>query len=170
MYRNLSNKPFGIQLLSFVFLCMIGAMLSMAASYIALMGTGLSMKSYQAITNYNTVQWVNATIRLQISSTIIMFGLPSMLFAYMAYPQATKYLGLRTYPKLNHMLLGILALIVSYGLVAYLAQINKLIPMPESFITLETKAADMTKALLNFSSVNQLLHSFFASNIRSIVF
>ncbi len=161
MFRNLSAKPFGVQLLSFVFLCLIGAVLSMAASYLALIGTGLSMKQYQAITDYNTASWVTATVRLQIASSICMFGVPAILFAYMAYPQARKYLGLRRPPKMQHIILGILALLVSYGLVAYLAQINKAIPMPQSFIDLESKASDMTKALLNFKSTTQLLITLF---------
>jgi uncharacterized protein len=157
MFRNLSAKPFGIQLLSFVFIWMLAAIISVVVTYLALIGSGFSLEQYQQVTNYNSMQWVNATIRIQIASTITMFGLPAIAFAYMAFPKAKKYLGLIKFPKFIHIVLAILALIVSFGIVAYLAQINHALPMPTYFVNMESKAASMTKALLDFNSIQQLI-------------
>jgi uncharacterized protein len=161
IFRNLSAKPFGVQLIAFIFLCMIGAFLSMLGSYIALYGTGFSLKAYQAATDYYIPQWVAATIRLQIVSTILMFGLPALAFGFISYPSTTTYLGLKKAPRFSHLVLAVAALILSYGLVAYLAQLNKVIPMPNSFVALESKAEQMTRALLQFRTVPKLLLTLF---------
>lgn len=161
MLRNLSAKPFGIQLLAFTALCMLGAILATATSGLALLGTGVNLKSYQAITNYNTAFWVNTTIRMQIASTFCMFGLPAIAFAYFAHSKSATYLGFSKLPKTKHIYYGLAILIVSYAFVFWLAQVNKLIPMPASFIALEAKATAMTKALLNFKSLERLFLTIF---------
>ncbi len=159
--RNLSSKPYGYQLVVFVLLCVFSALLAIGFSNLVLLFTPYTLSTYQAVTEFNNPQWVNTTIALQIISTIMAFGLPAILFAYFAYPSAPSYLGLLKTPRVYHLLWGLLLLIVSYGLVAYLAQFNKTIPMPETWVALETKAAAMTKALLDFTSVGRLILTLF---------
>jgi uncharacterized protein len=89
--------------------------------------------------------------------TILFFGLPAILFAYFAYKNAWHYIGFRIIKNNKHILLGVLAMIAGLYFVGLLAQWNKMIPMPQSWIDTETDYAVLTKSLLTMSSISDLL-------------
>ena len=89
--------------------------------------------------------------------TILYFGLPAILFAFFAYKNSVQYIGLRPIKNNSHLLLGIFAIITGLYFVGLLAQWNKMIPMPHSWVEMENKAAILTKVLLKMNNVGSLM-------------
>jgi uncharacterized protein len=89
--------------------------------------------------------------------TIFLFGVPALAFAFFANFKAGNYLGFRPVAKPQHIAMAIVAILSGLYFVGLLAQINKAIPMPQSWINTETDYAVLTKSLLTMQGLPDLL-------------
>lgn len=76
-------------------------------------------------------------------------------------PSWPDYLLARQGPSWSNALLGMLLLLVSAPLVLFLFEINKMLPLPESFRLLEEQANEAVKALLQMEHFGELLGNLF---------
>lgn len=76
-------------------------------------------------------------------------------------PDWPDYLSAREWPGWENALLGMLLLLVSVPLVLFSFQVNKMLPLPESFRLLEEQANEAIKALLRMDHFGEFLGNMF---------
>jgi uncharacterized protein len=160
MNRNLSDQRIGVQILALLGFIFVGLLLvSVATVLIVLITT--NRFSLDALASLDFTNPENlALLRIILpAQTILLFGVPSLLFAFFAYKNGATYIGMRPVKNMSHLLIGIVAIVVSLYFVGLLAQWNKMIPMPQSWVTTEKEYADLTKALLTMDSLGQLFYT-----------
>ncbi len=96
------------------------------------------------------------------------FSLAGFLTIWLFYRGITKpvpgwpdYLMSRRWPSWRMLGLGILLLLVAVPLVLYLMEINKMIPLPESFRIMEAQADDAIKSLLVMDHFSEFVGNMF---------
>ena len=90
-----------------------------------------------------TLKWIQAI------SSLVVFLLPSALYALFTFRgNYTGYLGFKPPVKPAMYLLGVACMLLAFPLVFWLGEINQMIPMPESIIELEKKAATQMERFL----------------------
>ncbi|HOY04438.1 MAG TPA: CPBP family intramembrane metalloprotease [Saprospiraceae bacterium] len=92
------------------------------------------------------------------------FAVAGFLVVWMLYRGITRprpgwpdYLLSREWPGWRNAILGMLLLLVSVPLVLFLFQINKMIPLPDSFKAMEEQANDAIKALLIMDNAGEFM-------------
>ncbi len=76
-------------------------------------------------------------------------------------PNWADYLLARRAPRMSDAALGMVLLLVSVPLVLYLFQINKMLPIPDTFRELEAQANEALKALLHMDDWSELVGNLF---------
>jgi uncharacterized protein len=157
MKRNLSDQRIGVQilaLLGFIFIGLI--MVTIATALIVLsMNDSFSMSALENLdfTNPDNIALIRTILPVQ---TILLFGVPASTFAYFAYRNGNEYIGMRPVANISHIAIGIIAIVTSLYFVGLLAQWNKMIPMPQSWISTEKDYEILTKSLLTMDTIWQL--------------
>lgn len=90
-------------------------------------------------------------------STFILAGWVTVQLFYPPARRAVVYLGAERWPGFKTVLTGVLLILVSIPLVLFLYQINKALPLPESFHLMEDQTNDAIKGLLQMDNVLELL-------------
>ena len=159
MVRNLSNQRFGVQLLCFIGFWQVLGLLLISFVSIIVIYLFTHQASFDILKNIdeNNVTAINIFKTILPFQTILYFGLPAILFTFFAYKNSVQYIGLRPIKNNSHLLLGIFAIITGLYFVGLLAQWNKMIPMPHSWVEMENKAAILTKVLLKMNNVGSLM-------------
>lgn len=85
-------------------------------------------------------------------STFILAGWATVHLFYPPAQNALGYLRANSRPRGKAILLGILLILVSMPLVLFLYQVNKALPLPESFRLLEDQTNDAIKGLLQMDN------------------
>jgi membrane protease YdiL (CAAX protease family) len=99
---------------------------------------------------------------LQAVSTVILFGMPALLYARLTFREKPQYyLGMRAPAKGGFYLLGVLLLICSFPLEGWLGQINRDIPMPGWAIKMEEDSDRQILAFLKTDSPMGVLVNLF---------
>jgi uncharacterized protein len=158
MFRHLSNKRFGIQLLSLLGLCFVGVFLINIVSglLVMYMQKGSSFADAAKI-DFTDIKNIKLFKMLMPVQTILLFGVPAILFSAMAHRNANAFIGFRTIKNPMHILLGIAAILTGLYFVNLLAEWNKLLPLPQSWIDVEVKYAGLTKAFLQMDTPSHLM-------------
>ena len=160
--KYLTYYKWGSQLLSLIGLLFVCTFLVMGISYIAAPYiAGISFQDMVASTNYTDVNYLKTMKFTQVIYTFGGFLLPALLFAYLAYPSAKKYLNTQLPKNKLHFALGILAIISSAFFINMVNDWNQLIPFGKDIVDAENKAGDLTKAILNIHGVPSLLFTLF---------
>lgn len=110
--RYFRYYPWGLQLL--LFMLMVFTMISGAGVVIASVFTkmtGFDPTRMQNISPDSPAGLVSAALTLQGISSICIFLLPALLFAYLTTPRPAEYLGLRAPKKNIHLLLVVLIML-----------------------------------------------------------
>jgi uncharacterized protein len=158
MFSPLSTKRFGVQLLALLALIFIGLFLVAIATAIVLFFStskfSLDALSGLDFTNPSNIRLLKKIIPIQ---TVLLFGLPALLFGFWAHTKGLFYLGFRRIGKPMHIVFAIVAMLAGLYFVGLLAQVNKAIPMPQSWINTETDYAVLTKSLLTMYSISDLI-------------
>lgn len=135
MQTYLKTKPVWVQLLIFLGIAFGSFFIASAVGVRVLSKmTGIGFfqmqdfKGWEA-SNPAMLTFIRGMILLQF---LFLFTLPSLLFSYLSDPQPARYLGLRPPHKSLYWALGLLAIVVAYPFVEYLAFLNQKLPVAES--------------------------------------
>ncbi|MBP6456446.1 MAG: CPBP family intramembrane metalloprotease, partial [Chitinophagaceae bacterium] len=97
---------------------------------------------------------------LQIAQQFFVLLLPSLLFGYLSYPYAMKFLGFNKVKPL-HIFLGIALIVITIPFMAVLEHINKMVPLSPAMKLAEAQAQKMIEAFLTGSTSTHFIFSFF---------
>jgi uncharacterized protein len=158
MIQNLSSKRFGVQILALLACTILGVFLFAAFSSMAMgLFPHIPKSTFETMDGSNDALIPFLKIVLPIQ-TFFVFGFAALLFAKLAHPQSSHYIGFRQPVASNHLLLGMAAMISGLYFVMLLATWNKAIPMPASWIGEEKKLEILTMKLLDMNSMPQFLY------------
>jgi uncharacterized protein len=158
LQRNLQSKGFGYQILTFSMLAIAGIFLSTFFAFILAPLIGkMSFMDFGLSKNYTDPNYMNAFIVIQTLYTICFFALPAIVFSYMMNKNKETYLQINKPKVAINYLYALLAVFSSLLFVALLGQWNLKIPFTKGIVELEATASEMTKAILNFTSVSKLI-------------
>lgn len=90
-------------------------------------------------------------------TTFILAGWVTVRIFYPPARASIQYLGAQKWPGVRMLLLAVLLVLVSIPLVLFLYQINKALPLPESFRLIEDQTNEALKGLLQMDSPLELL-------------
>ncbi len=154
-------KP-GVQLLAFCilfFMCSILFSL-LAITFVPKFLPDIDFLKLASNPDLKNVSQVQALKILQITQQVFILLLPSLLFGYLSYPYAMKYLGFNKI-KSRHVFLGVLLILITIPFMAVLEHINKSIPLSPAMKLAEEQAQKMIAAFLNGSTSAHFIFSFF---------
>jgi membrane protease YdiL (CAAX protease family) len=97
---------------------------------------------------------------LQIAQQFFILLLPALLFGYLSYPYAMKFLGFNKVKSI-HIFLGIVLILVTIPFMAVLEHINKMVPLSPTIKLAEEQAQKMIAAFLSGNSSLHFIFSFF---------
>jgi uncharacterized protein len=119
----------------------------------------LQQLSLQSVTSIDFTSADNLGIvkALLPTQTILFFGVPALAFAFFAYKNSLQYIGLRPVKNYSYLWIGILATVAGLYFVGLVAQWNKMIPMPQSWIDTEKQYEVLTKSLLHMNGIGDLI-------------
>ena len=141
--------------MQFVVFC---AILSMSwlvgGSLIELLNTKITGLTTAQITNLTDISVAVANQFKLINSLLLVVTLllPAVLFAYLAYPEPMKYLGLRVDIKKQHWLWAIALMIISMPFTSLLEQWSRLIPAIGQSKALDDNYNKLAQSMLQGSS------------------
>jgi membrane protease YdiL (CAAX protease family) len=158
----LKYKPAWLQLVVFGVLALLISQLVVAIS-LPVIGKSydLSLKEMIGILE-GDIKHPDAKIILTIFQTLqffVLFLIPCLLFAYFADPDPSKFLGLDRFPKTNFFLLALALIVVGTFAVGLLGFINKIIPLPQKIIDMETKQNAAVETLAVAKNIKDLVLS-----------
>jgi membrane protease YdiL (CAAX protease family) len=118
--------------------------------------------------NLQSNKMVNMFKLAQAISVVIIFILPAVLFAQFWTTKKIHYLGLTRLPAINTAACAIVAMLLATPLINWLAELNQHMQLPASLAGMEQwmksseeKAAKITEAFMNTTSVKGLLLNLF---------
>lgn len=103
--------------------------------------------------------FVQALKIVQLLYTLMSFLAPALIFAYLAHPRPTEYLGLRRSPKADQLLLALLILICAMPFVGITAEWNAGWNVSKAIRDMENMAEQQTKLLLNMPDFGSMFFS-----------
>jgi uncharacterized protein len=108
-------------------------------------------------------QNLNAVLVLQIVSTVLVFFLPAVLFAFICYRRGWTYLGFTGSVNIQQLLCATLIAICVLPLIAGLGELNKAIPLPPNlklrFDAAEKSYTESISQIAQVKTLNQYLAS-----------
>ncbi len=153
--RNSKNVSYPAQL--GILLGLIGAGLvigTLLSAAVWLMMTGRPILSME--TDMLKPQYYYAVMAIQAISTFFMFFLSVYLFAVICYRKPAKFMGFNTNINYRQIFLLLGILILTFPLSGALAELNKILPIPQNwaakFKAMENSRAAQEAALININS------------------
>ena len=123
------------------------------------MMTGQSVKVMPA--ELGNPAYTNAFRVLQVVSSFSLFFVPSVIMAYVLSKKPYKFLGFNFYFSPRQVILTILIMVASIPLVGALGELNKMIPLTQSweiyFKKLESDYAEQVKAMAKINTFGDYL-------------
>ena len=145
------------QLAVFIIL-LAGAFLVTGLAYtIILLSKGIVIKSPTNI-DFNDIKIVSALKLIQGVSTITIFLLPAIAFAFFTYRFRQFYfLGFRKQESISFYLLAIVIVFCSIPFVGWLGELNQHMPLAKWMIDSEKEATKQMKAFLKVNTTSDIL-------------
>lgn len=110
-------------------------------------------------------KYYNVNMVLQAVSTFFVFFFPAYLFATICYKKPAKFLGLNLHINHTQFFLVLAILIFTFPLAGTLGELNKILPVPESwalkFKAMETAREAQEAALIQINSLPRYIISLF---------
>jgi uncharacterized protein len=162
MSQPLLNKGFKPLSQLSVFLGLAGVSLIAAAiaGYMIALIANIPLSDPQAMMH---PKFATALKVMQVVTTLIVFGLPAILFAFVCYKNGWAALGLNQGRNLKIGLLAIVIMVATAPLTDALGTLNKAIPLSDSlrayFDSQESMYETQVKAMLDVGSAKGLLMS-----------
>lgn len=108
-------------------------------------------------------QYYTAIMMMQAVSTFFMFFLPVYLTALICYRNPSKFMGFNTHINYKQILIILGILLLTFPLSGALAEVTKLIPIPNTweikFKAMEAAREAQEKALININSFSRYVFS-----------
>jgi len=119
--------------------------------------TGASIMNLEA--DMLKPQYATAAQTIQVVSTIFMFLLPVVIYAFICYKNGWAFLGFGQKLNNTHLLIALLVVVCSVPLISALEEINKMIPLPPAtrlrFDNMEKKYNEQVLAMIQLKSWGQ---------------
>jgi membrane protease YdiL (CAAX protease family) len=119
-------------------------------------------------------KYYNAIMFMQAVSTLFMFFLPVYFFALICYRNPSKFMGFTTNFTYRQVLLVFGILILTFPLSGALAELNKIIPIPQSlelkFKAMEAAREAQEAALININSFSKYVISLLVIAVLPAIF
>ena len=97
--------------------------------------------------NLTDPEGINGLKWMQAFSSLILFVLPTFLFAVFTFTgKYTYFLGFKKAEQPNMYVLAILCILLAFPFVFWLGQLNQMIPLPSSMVELENQASGQMEA------------------------
>ena len=160
--RYFRDYPWGLQLLLFllmVYTLMYGALAFVPALITKV--TGFTTAQMQGITPSSPRALINAAMAFQGVSSIFMFTLPGLLFAYLSTPRAHAYLGLRSPGKKIQPVLVVFIMLGATPLLMALTGLIGKINFGPNIHAAQEANDNLSNAFLNIHSITGLVKAFF---------
>ena len=106
---------------------------------------------------------------IQVIGLVLTMGLPAFLFAYLAYPKPTEYLGLSTSKQPLLLVLGSIMLVSALPLSAWLEIQGQLVPVNAEMKALTDKYAALSTLMLEGNQWSDLLFNVFVIAITPAI-
>lgn len=118
--------------------------------------SGLTISSILLISIFSDL---NKYLHLQVVlSQMGLFIIPVLLFGTLEYKSKfiSKFAADRL-PKINHLLLSLLAVLTGFFFIQYVYELNKMLPFPGWMVSQDSEKVNLTEQLLNMSNISHLL-------------
>ncbi len=120
------------------------------------------------------VKYYNVNMILQGVSTLFLFFMPAYFFAVICYRKPYRFLGFNVHINYKQILLVIGILMLTFPISGALAEINKILPIPQSW-ELKFKAMELAReaqeaALININSLPKYIISLFMIALLPAIF
>ena len=158
----LQYKPAWLQLLLFVAIAFsISQLLLLIALPIVSSATHIGIGTITSILSGTVIHPQSKTILILFQSLnfVCLFLIPTLLYAHFASEQPNTYLGLTTRTTTKYFLYAIALLLVGIIATAALGLLNKLIPMPASWVATELKQNAAIESIVKANNIGDLLLS-----------
>jgi len=147
----------------------VGAIIS-AGIWIAMTGRPLLAMASDMM----NPKYYNAIMFMQAVSTLFMFFLPVYFFAMICYRNPSKFMGFTTNFNYRQVLIVFGILILTFPLSGALAELNKIIPIPQSlelrFKAMEAAREAQEAALININSFSKYIISLIVIAVLPAIF
>ncbi len=119
-------------------------------------------------------KYYNVNMILQGVSTLFLFFIPAYFFAVICYRKPYRFLGFNVHINYKQILLVIGILMLTFPISGALAEINKILPIPQSW-ELKFKAMELAReaqeaALININSLPKYIISLFMIALLPAIF
>lgn len=159
--RYWRSYPWYLQLLQFIGLMLIVASLfAVAAPPVLLKLTGISAEDFLQLSENSPRKVINLGLAIQFFSSLGIFLLPALLFAYFAHPRPMAYLGLKKPEKPIHLVLCIAIILSATPVLLFIGEMMTKLDFGALKQTQEVNDR-MVKAFLTMKSPLQFAASFF---------
>jgi uncharacterized protein len=159
------KSPFIKILLLVGFVFILTTLFTFIASFFTGYFFGINiMEDPQVLQDYERPEVMASLKLIQMITSLGIFILPPVIAAYLISDDAAGFLKLKRSPELSTYFLAVLAMVVSLPLINLSIEVNEKMNFPEMLKGVEdwmrgteSKAAELTKAFLNTSSIHGLL-------------
>ncbi len=135
-----------------------GLVLSQIVVSVLLM-TQLDLKNLDLsnLIDFNNPALLNSLKWGQFLAAVISFLLPAFIFTLIIREKFIPYLKVNKGPGVKNMLLIPILVVSSLPLIAFSAELNKLVPLPDFLVKMEENAETLTRAFLKSEGVFDLV-------------
>lgn len=166
----MKNFPPYLKILSFVMIILVSLLFTFLLGLliaVPFFGTDVltQLSEMTDITNSGSLDFVKY---FQFINQLGLFIFPSIIFALLVNRNIPQYLKLNIKPFGFSMFAGFFMILFAMPIVSYLAELNEMMNLPDSFSGIETwmresedKAMELTKAFLDVSSISGLCVNLF---------
>ena len=145
---------FMLMLLSFLFVFGIDSLL------IPWLADGMTVEEFNALDLQKNAEYISIKRIEQLMAQLVIFLIPALVFAYLAFPKPLQYLKIKTPLNKKHLLLGIGLILFSIPLLGFLEYANKMIPLTEGMIEIEEAAKKSIETILTTSDWRTIVINF----------
>lgn len=159
--RYFRTYPWGLQLLLFMLMVFTFLSATQALVLALLPGlTGYQLTDLYGINPASPAPLIGAAIITQGVQNAFMFGVPALLFGYMAHPSPSYYLGLRRPGKALHWILAVALMAGAMPLLMELEQFMHLFDFGPEVAKTQKANDDLINAFIKASSLPEFIRAF----------
>lgn len=153
--------PWALQLLLFVLMIFTLASLGQLCLHVLLPKIyGVQLSSVFQVNEHSAPELIHIAIVAQGVLSVMLFMVPSLLFANFAHPQPMQYLGLRAPKKPIHLLLSVMLIVTAMPLLMQLEQAMSHINVSADIKAKQAAAEGLQKAFLTMPTFGDFLRTF----------
>lgn len=164
--RYWRSYPWYIQLVQFIALLLVlVSFFVMGLTPVVLKAMKVSVEEITSIHADSSRNVINAAMWIQFFSSLGIFLLPALLFAYFTHPKPTQYLGLQKPGRRIHWFLCILLILSATPVLLYIASLMSQLELGGTMKETQEAYDNNVKAFLRMDTPVQLFFTFFVMAI-----